>query len=73
MEKVTCIVVGGPSHGMVIQQPWNLRQSTQPSVIAADGASCAAAARRRDGATGTHYLLLHPRATGAQFLTMLAA
>lgn len=73
MEQVTCIIVGGPSHGMTLRQPWNHRQTAQPSVVAADGASCAAAARRRDGSAGTHFLLLHPRATGEQFLTMLAA
>lgn len=73
MDHIKCIIVGGPQHGMIVRRAWDRGSAPQLSVVAADGERCAAAARRRDHATGTHYLLLHPRATGEQFLTMLAA
>lgn len=73
MEQINCIIVGGPQHGLVLRRPWDRRRPTQLSVIAADGEPCVAAVRRHDESMGTRYLLLHPRATGEQILTMLAA
>ena len=73
MEQIKCIIVGGPQHGLVLRRPWDRRRPARLCVIAADGEPCIAAARRHDASTGTRYLLLHPRATGEQILTMLAA
>jgi len=73
MEQINCIIVGGPQHGLVLRRPWDRRRPIQLSVIAADGEPCVAAVRRHDESMGTRYLLLHPRATGEQILTMLAA
>lgn len=73
MEQIKCIIVGGPQHGLVFRRPWDRRRIAQLRVTAADGESCIAAARRHDQSMHTHYLLLHPRATGEQILTMLAA
>jgi len=73
MEQIKCIIVGGPQHGLVLRRPWDRRRPTRLCVIAADGEPCVAAVRRHDESMGTRYLLLHPRATGEQILTMLAA
>lgn len=73
MEQINCIIVGGPQHGLVLRRPWDRRRPTPLSVTAADGERCLAAVRRHDKRMGTRYLLLHPRATGEQILTMLAA
>jgi hypothetical protein len=72
MEKnIEYIIVGGPQHGAVSQHAW--KGDSAPLVLpTSDGQLCAAAARRRDG-IGMRYLLLHPGATGEQFLSMLVA
>jgi hypothetical protein len=67
-QSVMCIVVGGPQHGLA----W-LRDTINPvplALITDDGERCTPAARR---CSGNRILLLHPQATGEQFLTMLAA
>jgi hypothetical protein len=72
MEDIEYIIVGGPQHGLISRRPWKA-DATAPLVEAAgDGLLCRAAARRH-GSIGTRYLLLHPLATGEQFLTMLVA
>lgn len=73
MEQIKCIIVGGPQHGLVLRRPWNQHRPAPLCITAVDGEPCTAAARRRDEGMGTRYLLLHPRATGEQILTMLAA
>lgn len=73
MEQIKCIIVGGPQHGLVLRRPWDRHRPAQLCVTAVDGESCVAALRRHDRGMGTRYLLLHPRATGEQILTMLAA
>ncbi|KRE85693.1 hypothetical protein ASG75_08990 [Rhodanobacter sp. Soil772] len=73
MEQIKCIIVGGPQHGLVLRRLWDQRRPAQLRVIAADGESCVVALRRHDQSMRAHYLLLHPRATGEQILTMLAA
>lgn len=73
MEQIECIIVGGPQHGLVLRQLWDQRRAAPLCVTATDGAPCVAAARRHDRNRRPHYLLLHPRATGEQILTMLAA
>ena len=65
-----CIIAGGPQHGLVLRRPWDKRHSAPLAVVADDGKLCAAAARK---CAGTRFILLHPQATGEQFLTMLAA
>jgi hypothetical protein len=71
-QNIECIIVGGPQHGMVSRRPWKADATLPPVLPTCDGLLCVAAARRRDG-IGTRYLLLHPKATGEQFLTMLVA
>jgi hypothetical protein len=73
MEQIKCIIVGGPQHGLVLRRPWDRRRPAPLYVTADDGEPCVAAVRRHDKSMGTRYLLLHPRATGEQILTMLAA
>lgn len=74
MEQVIeYIIVGGPEHGLVCRAPL---LSVPPHAIAItsnDGQLCRVAARRHSDETATRMLLLHPRATGEQFRTMLAA
>ncbi len=73
MEHIKCIIVGGPQHGLVLRRLWDRRRPTPLSVTADDGEPCVVAARRHGRSMHPHYLLLHPRATGEQILTMLAA
>jgi hypothetical protein len=73
MEQIKCIIVGGPQHGLVLCRPWDQHRPAPLCVIAADGEPCVAAVRRHDRNRRPRYLLLHPRATGEQILTMLAA
>ncbi|RCS29605.1 hypothetical protein DEO45_10600 [Rhodanobacter denitrificans] len=73
MEQIKCIIVGGPQHGLVLCHPWDRRRPAPLCVTADDGEPCVVAARRHDRSMRPHYLLLHPRATGEQILTMLAA
>lgn len=72
MEDIEYIIVGGPQHGLLGRRPWKADSAMPPAEPACDGLLCKAAARRQ-GSTGTRYLLLHPKATGEQFLTMLVA
>ena len=72
MENIEYIIVGGPQHGRVSRRPWTPDSATPPVEHACDGLPCMAAARRHVS-VGTRYLLLHPKATGEQFLTMLVA
>ncbi|MBB5359787.1 hypothetical protein HDE76_003027 [Rhodanobacter sp. ANJX3] len=72
MEHIEYIIVGGPQHGSISRGPRQADSPMLPAEAACDGLICRAAARRH-GSQGTRYLLLHPQATGEQFLTMLAA
>lgn len=64
-----CIIAGGPQHGMVYRRPLDAGHPTPLAVVTDDGELCTPAARKY----GSRVVLLHPRATGAQFLTILAA
>jgi hypothetical protein len=64
-----CIIAGGPQHGLVYRRPLDARHPTPLAVITEDGQLCTPAARK----FGSRVVLLHPHATGAQFLTILAA
>lgn len=68
------VIVGGPQHGEIIKRA-RLKPAPAgpPSVVAQDGKRCVAAALRRRPRGRACLLLLHPDATGAQILTMLAA
>lgn len=72
MEDIEYIIVGGPQHGLISRRPCKADAAMSPVQHACDGLLCMAAARRH-GSVGTRYLLLHPKATGEQFLTMLVA
>ena len=73
MQDIEYIIVGGPQHGLITRRRVWKADSTAPlAEPACDGLVCRAAARRR-GKVGTRYLMLHPTATGEQFLTMLVA
>ena len=68
-----CIIAGGPQHGQLCRTRWDERRAAPAAVVAADGEICVAAARKHAGTARTRFILLHPRATGEQFLTLLAA
>lgn len=68
-----CIVAGGPQHGLVFRRPLDASHPTPLAVTTDDGLLCAPAACKPGGPAGTRVVLLHPQATGAQFLTILAA
>jgi hypothetical protein len=68
-----CIIAGGPQHGQLCRAPWDEQRAAPLAIIAADGEVCVAAARKHAGPARTRFILLHPRATGEQFLTLLAA
>ena len=70
---IECIIAGGPQHGLVCRRRWDGHGSTPLAVTGDDGQLCLAAARRRSDVTRTRFILLHPQATGEQFLTLLAA
>ncbi|WP_458071035.1 hypothetical protein [Rhodanobacter sp. BL-MT-08] len=72
MKDIEYVIVGGPQHGLISHRPWAADAKTPLWEPACDGLLCRAAARRQ-GSIGTRYLLLHPQATGEQFLTMLGA
>jgi hypothetical protein len=73
MEQIVeCLICGGPQHGLVRRQVWDPRYSMPPVLACGDGQLCLAGARRMDGLDGSRFLLLHPRATGAQILAMMA-
>jgi hypothetical protein len=70
---IECIIAGGPQHGLVCRRRWDGRRSTPLAVIGEDGQLCIAAARKHSDAARVRFILLHPQATGEQFLTLLAA
>ncbi|MEW5305752.1 MAG: hypothetical protein WDW38_007894 [Sanguina aurantia] len=70
LQTIETVIVGGPEHGLVSHRPWESDDTLPLAQSCCDGRLCVAAARRHDDA-GTRYLLLHPRATGEQFLTLL--
>lgn len=72
MEKIVeCLIAGGPQHGVTRRQLWDTQYPTPPVIASADGAVCLAAACRHASADSNRFLLLHPRATGAQILAMV--
>lgn len=71
-QEIEYIIVGGPDHGLVSHRPFDADGAQPWAQSCRDGRLCVVAARRHDN-VGTRYLLLHPRATGEQFLTMLRA
>ncbi|MBE1160794.1 hypothetical protein [Dyella acidiphila] len=72
MEQIVeCLIAGGPQHGVVRRQLWDPRYTAPPVIASADGAVCIAAACRHDRHDSNRFLLLHPRATGAQILAMM--
>jgi hypothetical protein len=72
-QTIEYIIAGGPQHGLLCRQPPGARLPEPLTVATVDGQLCIAAARRHAGTTATRFILLHPQATGEQFLTMLAA
>ncbi|GAA0706069.1 hypothetical protein FHW84_003510 [Dyella sp. SG562] len=73
MEQIVeCLIAGGPQHGLVRRQLWDPDYPVAPVLASADGELCTAAARRPAGPCSNRYLLLHPRATGSEILSMMA-
>lgn len=74
MEQIIeYIIAGGPQHGLLCRQACSVEFPAPLTIATPDGQLCTVAARRQAGTTGTRFILLHPLATGEQFLTMLAA
>lgn len=72
MEQIVeCLIAGGPQHGLVRLQLWDPQYPAPPVVASGDGEICICAASRHTNPEGSRYLLLHPRATGAQILSMM--
>lgn len=72
-NQVECIVAGGPQHGLIFWHQLDNPAAMPPAIRTSDGRASAAAARRvslRDMCA--RCVLLHPSATGQQFLSMLA-
>lgn len=67
------VIVGGPQHGMTCRHALPSLPAEAIAIATGDGELCRAAARRHTRGPGPRMLLLHPKATGDQFLTMLAA
>ncbi|WNL44143.1 hypothetical protein RKE25_11955 [Dyella sp. BiH032] len=72
MEQIVeCLIAGGPQHGLMRRQLWDPDHPAPPVLAADDGELCSAAARRPAGPSNNRFLLLHPRATGAQIIAMM--
>ena len=72
MEQVVeCLIAGGPQHGLVCRQLWDPHYPAPPVMASGDGEVCITAACRHSGTDGNRFLLLHPRATGAQIVAMM--
>lgn len=72
MEQVVeCLIAGGPQHGLVRRQLWDPQYPAPPVMASGDGEVCITAACRHTGPECNRFLLLHPRATGAQILAMM--
>ncbi|HTV87139.1 MAG TPA: hypothetical protein VME63_17200 [Dyella sp.] len=73
MEQIVeCLIAGGPHHGVLRRQLWDPHYQAPPALASGDGNVCTAAACRHIGACGNRFLLVHPRATGAQILAMMS-
>lgn len=67
------VIVGGPQHGTVCRHPVPSVPADAIAIASVDGELCRVAARRHRSPAATRLLLLHPRATGEQFRSLLAA
>jgi hypothetical protein len=70
-QDIEYIIVGGPQHGLVCHDP--SRQARALAIASNDGHLCLAAACRHSRESASRLILLHPQATGEQFLAILAA
>jgi len=71
-QFIECIIAGGPEHGLIRRQLWDTRYALPPLQSRQDGQICTVAARRTAGRSGCCFLLLHPLASGREFIDMLA-
>ncbi|WP_266168326.1 hypothetical protein [Dyella subtropica] len=72
MEQIIeCIIAGGPQDGQFRRQLLDTQYNAPLVLASEDGQVCMAAARRPDGHQGTRLVLLHPQATGQQFIAAL--
>lgn len=71
-QFIECIIAGGPEHGAIRRQLWDTRYDPPPVRSQQDGQICTVAACRTAGSTGRCFLLLHPLASGREFIDMLA-
>lgn len=67
------VIVGGPQHGLICPHPSPAVEAGAIAIASRDGQLCRVGARRRSRSECTRLLLLHPKATGEQFRSMLAA
>lgn len=71
-QFIECIIAGGPEHGLIRRQLWDTRHALPPVLSMQDGQTCNVAACRTSGNSGRRFLLLHPLASGREFIDMLA-
>ncbi|WP_449428599.1 hypothetical protein [Rhodanobacter umsongensis] len=72
MEQIVeCVIAGGPQHGTIRRQFWDPQYPAPLSLVSEDGHVCLAAARRPVDSLGNRFILLHPLATGQQFMAAL--
>jgi hypothetical protein len=71
-QFIECIIAGGPEHGLIRRQLWDTRYAPPSVQSLQDGQTCNVAACRTTGRSGRCFLLLHPLASGREFIDMLA-
>ncbi|GAB3784640.1 hypothetical protein [Dyella agri] len=71
-QFIECIIAGGPEHGLIRRRLWDPRYALPPAMSTQDGQLCNVAASRTAGRSGRCFLLLHPLASGREFIDMLA-
>lgn len=71
-QRIECVVVGGPQHGLIIDQLLDSEHPAPLALVTDDGEQCVAAALGPAGTAGNRVILLHPWATGRQLLGVLA-
>jgi len=71
-QRIECVIVGGPQHGLIIDQLLDSEHPAPLALVTDDGQECIAAALAPAGSAGHRVILMHPWATGRQLTCVLA-